>query len=69
MLVRQGVLLAAPTGLNHVAMSVPPGTLTDDYRAELLEFYGGLFGWRETRGHHLIGASDLAPERAFGAGA
>jgi hypothetical protein len=39
--------LAAPTGLNHVAMRVPSGTLTDDYRAELLEFYGGLFGWRE----------------------
>ena len=39
--------MAVPTGLNHVAMSVPAGTLTDDYRTELLEFYGGLFGWRE----------------------
>jgi hypothetical protein len=39
--------LVAPTGLNHVAMSVPSGTLTDDYRGELLDFYGGLFGWRE----------------------
>jgi hypothetical protein len=36
-----------PTGLSHVAMSVPAGTLTGDYRRELLEFYGGLFGWRE----------------------
>jgi hypothetical protein len=43
----RGSLLAAPTGLNHVAMSVPSGTLTDDYRAELLEFYGALFDWRE----------------------
>jgi catechol 2,3-dioxygenase-like lactoylglutathione lyase family enzyme len=42
-----GSLVAAPTGLNHVAMSVPLGTLTDDHRAELIEFYGDLFGWRE----------------------
>ncbi len=39
--------MAQPTGLNHVAMSVPPGTLTDGYRAELLKFYDDLFGWRE----------------------
>jgi hypothetical protein len=45
--IRQGFPLTAPTGLNHVAMSVPSGRLTDDYRAELLEFYGALFGWRE----------------------
>ena len=34
-------------GLNHVAMSVAPGTLSDAYRAQVLEFYGALFGWRE----------------------
>lgn len=28
-------------------MSVPVGTLTDEYRGALLEFYGELFGWRE----------------------
>ena len=39
--------MAMPTGLSHVAMSVPAGTLTDDYRTELLEFYGNLLGWRE----------------------
>ena len=33
--------------LSHVAMSVPEGTLTDDYRATLLDFYGRLLGWRE----------------------
>ena len=33
--------------LTHVAMSVPIGTLTPDVRAELLRFYGDLFGWRE----------------------
>jgi hypothetical protein len=36
-----------PTGLNHVAMSVAEGTLTDDFRNELLEFYGALLAWRE----------------------
>jgi hypothetical protein len=39
--------MAWPTGLNHVAMSVPPGTLTDGYRSELLGLYGRLFGWSE----------------------
>lgn len=34
-------------GLTHVAMSVPEGTLTEDYRARVLAFYGGLLGWRE----------------------
>jgi hypothetical protein len=34
-------------GLTHVAMSVPEGTLTDEYRVRLLEFYGRLLGWRE----------------------
>jgi hypothetical protein len=33
--------------LSHVAMSVPPGTLTDAYREEVLDFYGALLGWRE----------------------
>ena len=32
--------MTVPTGLSHVAMSVPAATLTDDYRTELLEFYG-----------------------------
>jgi hypothetical protein len=34
-------------GLSHVAMSVPEGTLTDEYRTRLLEFYGRVLGWRE----------------------
>ncbi|MEY2425581.1 MAG: hypothetical protein QOI61_1153 [Actinomycetota bacterium] len=33
--------------LTHVAMGVPRGTLTDDYRRAVLDFYGELFGWRE----------------------
>lgn len=34
-------------GLSHVAMSVPEGTLTDEFRARLLDFYGPLLGWTE----------------------
>ena len=33
--------------LSHVAMSVPAGTLTDEYRARVLDFYGRVFGWTE----------------------
>ncbi len=39
--------MAVRTTLNHVAMSVASGTLTDEWRADLLEFYGALLGWRE----------------------
>ena len=39
--------MAFPTGLNHVAMSVPSGTHTDGFRTELLELYGRLFDWSE----------------------
>jgi hypothetical protein len=28
-------------------MSVLPGTPSQEYRHELLHFYGGLFGWQE----------------------
>lgn len=34
-------------GLSHIAMSVAEGTLSDEYRTELLGFYGDYFGWRE----------------------
>jgi hypothetical protein len=37
---------AVPT-LNHVAMSVPPGTLTEEFRRSLREFYGEMLGWQE----------------------
>jgi hypothetical protein len=39
--------MPVPIGLNHLAMSVPPGTLTDDWRAELLDLYGEIFSWHE----------------------
>jgi hypothetical protein len=38
---------ARSRALTHVAMSVPSGTLTDEYRAGVLDFYGPLLGWRE----------------------
>jgi hypothetical protein len=39
--------MPVPIGLNHLAMSVPSGTLTDDCRAELLDFYGDVLAWHE----------------------
>jgi len=39
--------MSVSSGLSHIAMSVPAGTLTDAYRTELLDFYGRHFGWRE----------------------
>jgi hypothetical protein len=32
---------------NHVAISMEPGVLDDTGRAEILDFYGEVFGWRE----------------------
>jgi len=34
------------SALTHVAMSVPPGTLTPQYCSSVLEFYGELLGWQ-----------------------
>jgi len=39
--------MAKSQALSHVAMSVPPGTLTDEWRMQVLDFYGELFGWKE----------------------
>ena len=39
--------MAQSLGLSHVAMSVPEGTLTDEFRSRLLEFYGRMLGWHE----------------------
>src|SRR6187200_2795927 len=45
--------------LNHVAISMDPALLDDHGRAELLDFYGDVFGWTEgdntgERGNPLI---------------
>ena len=34
-------------GLSHIAISVPTGTLTPEWRSAFLELYGGVFGWTE----------------------
>jgi hypothetical protein len=36
-----------PPTLNHVAITMDPALLDDAGRAELLEFYGDVFGWSE----------------------
>ena len=36
-----------PQRFNHVAMTVPAELLDDEGRAELLHFYGEVFGWTE----------------------
>jgi len=33
--------------LNHVAMTMAPGSLDDHGRAEIKDFYGDVFGWSE----------------------
>src|SRR5262245_37053056 len=33
-------------GLNHIAMSVPRGSLTDDHVAEIADSYGRHLGWK-----------------------
>jgi hypothetical protein len=50
--------MAGGAHLSHVAMSVPEGTLTDEFRAELLGFYGRILGWTDGGGsfrfRHLL---------------
>jgi hypothetical protein len=36
-----------PPRLNHVALSLDPAVLDDAGRAEILDFYGEVFGWTE----------------------
>ena len=37
----------SPVTLNHVAISMDPAVLDDGGRAEVLAFYGDVFGWTE----------------------
>jgi hypothetical protein len=39
--------MARSRGLAEIAMSVPLGTLTDEFCADVLAFYGGLLEWTE----------------------
>ncbi len=38
---------AITTGLTHLAVSVPTGTLTPAWRRDFLDFYGSVLGWTE----------------------
>jgi hypothetical protein len=44
-------------------MSVPPGTLTDEWRAQLLDFYATAFGWTEIEALRLPDRMTLAVGR------
>jgi hypothetical protein len=55
--------MPASIALTHVAMSVPEGTLTDQYRTRLLDFYGRVLGWREIEALRLPDRITLAVGR------
>jgi hypothetical protein len=42
-----GPVLGSPPRFNHVAMSVPADVLDEAGRADLVRFYGEVFGWEE----------------------
>jgi hypothetical protein len=47
-------------GLNHIAMSVPRGTLTDEHVTELCDFYGRHLGWHVLEGYRQADRLTLA---------
>jgi hypothetical protein len=47
-------------GLTHIAMSVAEGTLTQDFRASLVDFYARHFGWIEIESLRLPDRMTLA---------
>jgi hypothetical protein len=44
-------------------MSVPAGTLTDEFRAQVLDFYGSTFGWTEIEALRLPDRMTIAVGR------
>lgn len=36
------------TRFNHMELTFPGGTLTDDFKADVDSFYGSVFGWQST---------------------
>src|ERR1700722_1701998 len=47
--------------LNHMQMTFPRGTFTDEWFADLRTFYGGIFGWHVTRTAVTDGPSPAFP--------
>jgi len=56
----------SPPRLNHVAISMDPALLDDHGRAELLDFYGEVFGWTEGDNTGEIGNPLIMYTGAFG---
>ena len=56
----------SPPRLNHVAISMDPALLDDHGRAELLDFYGDVFGWTEGDNTGEIGNPLIMYTGAFG---
>ena len=52
--------------LNHVAISMDPALLDDNGRAELLDFYGDVFGWTEGDNTGEVGNPLIMYTGAFG---
>jgi hypothetical protein len=52
--------------LNHVAISMDPALLDDRGRAELLDFYGDVFGWTEGDNTGEVGDPLIMYTGAFG---
>jgi catechol 2,3-dioxygenase-like lactoylglutathione lyase family enzyme len=52
--------------LNHVAISMDPALLDDHGRAELLDFYGDVFGWTEGDNTGEVGNPLIMYTGAFG---
>jgi len=61
--VRCSVQRVRSVGLNHVAMSFAPGTLTEPFRSEVREFYGDLLDWTEIEELRLTDRMTLATGR------
>jgi hypothetical protein len=54
--------------LNHVAMSMDPKVLDEKGRADVLEFYGEVFGWSEGDNTGETGNPLILYTGAFGRG-
>jgi hypothetical protein len=52
--------------LNHVAISMDPALLDDEGRAQLLDFYGDVFGWTEGDNTGEVGNPLIMYTGAFG---
>jgi hypothetical protein len=52
--------------LNHVAVTMPPALLDDAGRAEILDFYGEVFGWTEGDNSSETGNPLILLTGAFG---